>query len=676
MDLQILLFLGQDGITNGAIYALLALALVLIFAVTRIIFIPQGEFVAFGALTLASLQSGNVPGTVWLLLGLGTLVALLDGTQLWRERRYARLPPLLIFNVGAPLLAAGGLFVLPPNQMPLAVQVVIALWLVVPLGPLIYRVAYQSLASASVLVLLIVSVAVHLAMIGLGLLFFGAEGSRTPAFTDLSFELAGAPLQGQTVLVVVASAVLIIGMYFFFERTVYGKALRATAMNRTGARLMGIPPTLAGKLCFTLAAAIGAFSGVLIAPITTIYYDSGFLIGLKGFVGAIIGGLASYPLAALGAVLVGLLESFSSFHASAFKEVIVFTLIIPVLLWRSLTAHHIEEEEEKGDEVAGGNTAGKAGSASALRRHGPLLAFVAVLAIAPQLLPEFSVTLLNYIGLYAIVAVGLVLLTGVGGLTSFGQAAFVGVGAYTTAVLTTSTTLPGWIAWAGASPWLALAAGLVITGLIALLLGSLTLKLSGHYLPLGTIAWGISLYFLFGTLDVLGAQSGISGLPPIRIGNWALDEGHEIYYLLWAFLLAAVVTTQNLLDSREGRAIRALKGGVVMAEAMGVDTSRSRIVIFVIAALHAAAAGWLYAHMQRLVNPSPFGLHLGIEYLFMAVVGGAGYVWGAIVGAGIITILKHWLQEFLPKILGQSGNFDTIVFGVMMIVVLLRAREG
>jgi len=346
MDLQIFLLLGQDGITNGAVYALLALALVLVFAVTRVIFIPQGEFVAFGALTLASLQAGQVPGTIWLLLGLGTTVAVLDGIRLVRERRYAKLPPLLIFNIGGPLLAAAGLFAVPPTQLPLAVQVAISILLVVPMGPMLYRIAFQPLANAPVLVLLIVSIALHLALTGLGLLFFGAEGSRTPAFTDLSFELGGAPLQGQTILVVVASTVLIIALYFFFERTIYGKALRATAMNRTGARLMGIPPVLAGKLCFTLAAAIGAISGILIAPLTTIYYDSGFLIGLKGFVGAIIGGLASYPIAALGAILVGLLESYSSFYASAFKEVIVFTLIIPVLLWRSLTSRHIEEEEE------------------------------------------------------------------------------------------------------------------------------------------------------------------------------------------------------------------------------------------------------------------------------------------------------------------------------------------
>ncbi len=668
MDLQIFLFLGQDGITNGAIYALLALALVLVFAVTRVIFIPQGEFVAYGALTLASLQTGHVPGTVWLLLALGATVAVLDGSQLIRDRRFAKLPPLLIANVGFPLIAAAGLFAMPPNQLPLWAQVIVAMLLVIPLGPMVYRIAFQPLASAPVLILLIVSVAVHLAMIGLGLLFFGAEGSRTPAFTDISFELAGATLQGQTLLVVVASALLIIGLYFFFERTVYGKALRATAMNRTGARLMGIPPTLAGKLCFTLAAAIGAFSGVLIAPITTIYYDSGFLIGLKGFVGAIIGGLASYPLAALGAVLVGLLESYSSFYASAFKEVIVFTLIIPVLLWRSLTSRHIEEDEEKSEELPAGKASGKPLSRSArLLRQLPVLGFIGLLAIAPLTLPEFSITLLNYIGLYAIVAVGLVLLTGVGGLTSFGQAAFVGLGAYTTAWLTTVH---------GFSPWITLFIGLAITATVALSLGFITLRMGGHYLPLGTIAWGISLYFLFGNVEFLGGHTGITGIPAVSLFGWELKSGEQFFYLIWLVVLLAMLGIRNLLDSRTGRAIRALKGGAVMAEAMGIDTARAKIVIFLIAAMLASTSGWLYAHLQRFVNPTPFSLTQGIEYLFMGVIGGLGHVWGAVLGAGLVTVLKQWLQDWLPQLFGQSGNFEVIVFGIAMVLILQRARAG
>ena len=665
MDLQILLLLGQDGITNGAIYALLALALVLVFAVTRVIFIAQGEFVAYGALTLAALQAGKVPGTIWLLVGLGATIAVLDGSRLLREKRYAKLPPLLIFNVVLPLLAAGLLFAMPPAELPLWLQVLISLLLVVPLGPMIYRVAFQPLASAPVLVLLIVAVAVHLALIGLGLLFFGAEGWRTPAFTEFSFELAGAPLQGQTVLVVVASAMLIIGLYFFFERTIYGKALRATAMNRTGARLMGIPPVLAGKLCFTLAAAIGAFSGILIAPITTIYYDSGFLIGLKGFVGAIIGGLVSYPLAALGAILVGLLESYSSFYASAFKEVIVFTLIIPVLLWRSLKAHHVEDDDEYTDEINPDSLSGPA--KRRWLRHLPLVAGIGLLLVAPGLLPEFSITLLNYIGLYAIVAVGLILLTGVGGLTSFGQAAFVGLGAYTTAYLTTAY---------GLSPWLTLGIGLAITATVALCLGFITLRMGGHYLALGTIAWGISLYFLFGNLEFLGGQTGITGIPAVSLLGWEMKADRDFYYLIWFVVMLAILALRNLLDSRQGRAIRALRGGVVMAEAMGVDTQRTKIAIFLIAALLASTSGWLYAHLLRFVNPAPFALSQGIEYLFMIVVGGMGHVWGAVLGAGLITLLKQWLQDWLPQILGQSGNFEVIVFGIAMVIVLQKARAG
>jgi branched-chain amino acid transport system permease protein len=280
-----------------------------------------------------------------LLIGAGVAVAIVDLTIAVRSGMLRRIPHIVGWNLLYPAVAAAIVFLLKPSGFPLLAQIVLALVLVVPLGPMIYRLAYQPLAEASVLVLLIVSVAVHLALVGLGLLFFGAEGSRTPAFSDASFDLGLVKVNGQTLWVVGASLMLIVALAVFFERTIYGKALRATAMNRTGARLMGISTIMAGKLSFLLAALIGAFSGILIAPITTIYYDTGFLIGLKGFVGAIVGGLGSYPIAAAGAILVGLLEAFSSFWASAFKEVIVFTLIIPVLIWLSLTTRHVEEEE-------------------------------------------------------------------------------------------------------------------------------------------------------------------------------------------------------------------------------------------------------------------------------------------------------------------------------------------
>jgi len=305
-----------------------------------------------------------------------------------------------------------------------------------------------------------------------------------------------------------------------------------------------------------------------------------------------------------------------------------------------------------------------------------LAVFIAFLLVGPLFLSPFYITLLNYIGLYAMVALGLVLLTGVAGLTSFGQAAFVGLGAYTTAMLTSPQTLPQWISWAQGSPWLSLVIGLIITLAVALVLGGLTLRLSGHYLPLGTIAWGLSIYYVFGSVEGLGGHTGITDIPSISIFGYRLHEGGQIFYLIWAVLLLAMLGIRNLLDSREGRAIRTLRGGMLMAEAMGINTARSRMVAFVIAALLACVSGWLYAHMQRFVNPNPFGLNMGIEYLFMTVVGGASYLWGAVAGAAVFTVLGEWLQDILPHLLGQSGNFEIVVFGVLMILVLHRARGG
>ncbi|CAG9183266.1 branched-chain amino acid ABC transporter permease [Cupriavidus respiraculi] len=350
MDLSIAAILAQDGITSGAIYALLALALVLVFSVTRVIFIPQGEFVAFGALTLAAIQAGHAPKTSWLLLAMGVLTFVYELVTVMRSSELRR-------TAGARTAVLAGKYLLFPfavhwltqsygaQPMPMLAQIALTLLIVIPLGPMLYRLAYQPLAEASTLVLLIVSVGVHFALVGLGLVMFGAEGSRTTPFSDARFEVGALTVSGQSLWIVGVSGLLIAGLYFYFERTIAGKALRATAVNRLGARLVGIGTTQAGRLSFTLAAAMGALCGILIAPLTTVYYESGFLIGLKGFVGAIVGGLASYPVAAAGALLVGLLESYSSFWASAFKEVIVFTLIIPVLLWRSLTSKHVEDEE-------------------------------------------------------------------------------------------------------------------------------------------------------------------------------------------------------------------------------------------------------------------------------------------------------------------------------------------
>jgi branched-chain amino acid transport system permease protein len=347
MNSDIVLWLVQDGITNGAIYGLLALGLLMVFAVTRIIFIPQGEFISYAALSLALLQDGRLPGTVFVLVGGGLVAAAFDIVLAVREKALDRLPRIIAVYVLLPAAMAAIAWWAAPQKLDLWQQVLIVLGLVVPLGPILYRVAYQPLANASVLVLFIISMAAHYVLIGLGLVFFGGEGLRSSAFSNAKFQWGVLNITAQSLWVVFASLALMLVLWVFFERSIWGKALRATAINSVGARLVGIPTELSGSLSFLLAAFIGAVSGILISPITTIYYDTGFLIGLKGFVGAILGGMASYPLAVLGAVVVGLLESFSSFWASNLKEAIVFTVIIPVLIWRSLTSRHVEEKEEE-----------------------------------------------------------------------------------------------------------------------------------------------------------------------------------------------------------------------------------------------------------------------------------------------------------------------------------------
>ncbi|MCW5633954.1 MAG: branched-chain amino acid ABC transporter ATP-binding protein/permease [Rubrivivax sp.] len=295
-------------------------------------------------------------------------------------------------------------------------------------------------------------------------------------------------------------------------------------------------------------------------------------------------------------------------------------------------------------------------------------AFAALMLLLPVLpVPDFWITQSNYIGLYALVALGLVVLTGVGGLTSFGQAAFVGVGAYTSAFLSTKL---------GVSPWLTLFVGIAIAVAVAVVLGAITLRMSGHYLPLATIAWGLVLNYSMANTEGLGKYDGLLGIPSLQLAGFDLGSGRGLHDLIWLCALVAALAVMNLLDSRPGRAIRSLKSGSTMAEAMGISTFRYKLVAFVLAAVLAAVSGWLFAHFQRTVNPTPFSIAKGIEYLFMAVLGGIGNVWGAFLGSAVVRIIEDQLQVLLPRLIGTSGNFETIVFGIVLVVVLKYAPEG
>jgi branched-chain amino acid transport system permease protein len=347
MTPDIAALLAIDGVSSGAIYALIAIGLVLIFSVTRVIFVPFGDIAAFAALTLAAFEQQKRPGTILLVAGLAVLTSIVELVSLARRRRLAAAPRLLAFTLVIPLAIALLGWVASGTLWPAPVRIMLSLLLVLPIAPLLDRLVFQPVADANVLLLMILAVALHFALVGLSLLFFGPEGVRTEPLTDYALSYGDIAVPGQVLLIVGAAVLFSLLLYVFFGYTITGKALYATSVNRIGARLVGIRPGRAGIMAYLLGSVMAGVSGVLISPVTTLFYDSGFLLGLLAFTAAIIGGLASYPLTALGAVAVGMLGSFASFYSSGYKEVLVFSLLIPVLLWRSVQATHSEEDIEE-----------------------------------------------------------------------------------------------------------------------------------------------------------------------------------------------------------------------------------------------------------------------------------------------------------------------------------------
>ncbi len=294
-------------------------------------------------------------------------------------------------------------------------------------------------------------------------------------------------------------------------------------------------------------------------------------------------------------------------------------------------------------------------------------ATIGAVALVPAILPAFYVTLFGYVGLATLVALGLVLLTGVSGQTSFGQASFVGLAAYATTLLTKL---------AGAAPIVGLVVGLGLTGTTAWLLGLITARLSGHFLALVSVAWGISFFSLFGTLPLLHGFNGIGDIPPLRLGPLSAESLRVNLGVIWAVVAITLAMSANLLDSRTGRAIRTLNGARLMGESVGIDTASLSRTVFVVAALYAGVAGFLFAHFQRFISPTPFGLGVSIDYLFMVIIGGAESLWGAPLGAALVVVLRDQFNDWIPRITGRAGDFELLVFAIVVILLLQRAPQG
>ena len=482
MTPEIVLLLAQDGITTGAIYVLVALGIVLIFLSTRVIFVPFGDIVGYAALTLAALQLKRTPGTVWLVLTLAVIATLMEAYALFRQGRLRRLPRALLYYAALPAIPAAGAWLAAGHDLPMWAAIVITFAVTLPISPLLYRIAFQPIADASILVLLIIAVAVHFVISGMALIFFGPEGFRTEPLTRAFFKLGPMLISGQSILVIASAAVFSLLLFLFFEHTLNGKALRATAVNRIGARLVGIRLSTTAAVAFLLASALAAISGILIGPIATLYYDFGLSHRLESLcrrhhrrAGELSGDRSRRN------------------HGRTVRELRL------VLEQRDEGSHRIRLADPDFAVAIIRHEGRRRGGDRGRRRRAPdmmrgrLLVAIAVavafIAVAPAIFGSFTITLMNYIGVYAIATLGLVLMTGIGGITSFGQASFIGIGAYATAWYTVTH---------GGSPWVGLVLGLALTALVATILGAATLRLGGHFLPLSTIAWGIAIYFLFG----------------------------------------------------------------------------------------------------------------------------------------------------------------------------------
>jgi branched-chain amino acid transport system permease protein len=298
---------------------------------------------------------------------------------------------------------------------------------------------------------------------------------------------------------------------------------------------------------------------------------------------------------------------------------------------------------------------------------GLLIIILAVIPYAPQL--GISLGMMVFIGIYTIVVIGMVMLMGYAGQISLGHAAFYGLGAYTTTIVTVKLGYPSLVGVISAC---------VVSGLVAAVIGRPTLKLKEHYLALATLGFGIVIYILFNEGgELTGGPSGIFGIPPLSIGSFKINNDTKFYYLVWILVGITMLIAQNIVNSRVGRAIRAIHSSEVAAESMGVDTAKYKLQVFILSAVLAGLAGSLYAHYVSFISPSPFSFKVSVEFVLMAVVGGLTSIWGPIFGVALVVFLSETLKTNLPLILPQAGGeFEIIIFGIILVLVMIFLPEG
>ncbi len=288
------------------------------------------------------------------------------------------------------------------------------------------------------------------------------------------------------------------------------------------------------------------------------------------------------------------------------------------------------------------------------------LACSAIAGIGLAATNPYHLQVMTFIGINSLLALGLNLLMGYAGQISLGHAAFYGIGAYTTAILTATY---------GLSPWLSLPMAVAAAALVAFLVGMPTLKLSGYYLGMGTLGFGMIAFIVFREWDgVTGGASGFVGIPPLAVGPLNLSSGRNYFYLVWGVLLVAILVCRRIIDSRTGRALRAIHDSENAARAVGVGTMHLKLQVFVFSAAVAALAGFLYAHYVSFISPGTFDFLMSVRMVTMVVIGGMASIWGAILGASLLTLLPEWLHAF--------SDLEMVVYGLIMMGVMIVMPQG
>ena len=594
------------GLITGAIYALLAVGYSLVFSVSGALNLAQGAFVALGALVMYTFMHSA--------------------------------------HWSTPLAFLASLAVL-------AAAIALIEWVVI--RPAVTRVSHASL--------LMMMGGLLTAFEGAAFLIWGSNPFSFSQFSGSRPVTAGQlSIPTQAFWVVGAMLAAIAGLSWLLSRSRWGRGMRATAENMTAARLMGVPVDRMILLSFVAAAVLGVIGGAVIAPLTSLDYASMASYTNAGLIAVSLGGIGSVFGSVAGGLALGVIQAVVSGYVSSLFSTTISLIILIAIIFLRPQGLLGRVRGERTDVAA--PTSGRIYAPPVLPRSWNLAgaaAVVLVMIFMPRIVPAGDMRAVNLTGIFCLTIVGLNLLTGIAGQVSLGQAGFMAIGGYTSAILSVRYHLP---------VLAALVAGTAGSALAAVLLGAVCGRLRGMYLAITTLAFGILTEALAAGLSITGGPSGIGGIPPFSVAGYAFDTDNRFFYLIWPLVAVALVLSANLMRSNRGRILRAMHGDQVGARSLGLQVTRAKIGVFVISACLASVAGSLYASYFRYLSPDQVGSAESLQLITMLVIGGIGSLFGPLIGVALLTYLPLASQSF--------ANYSLLVTGVLLVLFLRYLPAG